>query len=46
MDTRKVQIKQLNEQVRESGDIIRQLQKGINSSLMPGFAEIMLDNQL
>lgn len=28
MDTKKAQIKQLNEQVRESGDRVRQLQKG------------------
>lgn len=48
MDTKKAQIKQLNEQVRESGDRIRQLQKGTKSitDIMPSMTEIMLGNQL
>ena len=48
MDTKKAQIKQLSEQVRESGDRIRQLQKGTKfiTDTMATFAEIVLGNQL
>ena len=43
MDTKKAQIKQLNEQVRESGDRIRQLQKG-TSFFTNMMLEIILSN--